>query len=84
MLAGCDLLFFLSSTHSWPGPLILWPAPPPLGEPEHRRQKRGGGGGGARGLKPPLRKISREIIFLGVGLKTVVMQDRDTLIEQSL
>ena len=32
----------------------------------------GGGKGGARGLKPPLRMISREIILLGVGLKTVI------------
>ena len=22
--------FFWSSTYSWPGPLTLWPAPPPL------------------------------------------------------
>ena len=32
----------------------------------------GGKGGGARGLKPPLRMTSREIILLGVGLKTVI------------
>ena len=32
----------------------------------------GGRGGGARGLKPPLRMISREIILLGVWLKTAM------------
>ena len=28
--------FFWSSTYSWPGPLTLWPAPPPLTGEEHR------------------------------------------------
>ena len=23
-------IFFWTSTYSWPGPLTLWPAPPPL------------------------------------------------------